>query len=338
MHRLPQAADIAGKSRGPFPALPGWWAPIGLLVAVLALTGPLRAAVPSEPAVLAPSSLLLDVARAGQRLVVAGDRGHILLSDDEGGTWRQVIVPTRAMLTGISFGDAKHGWAAGHDGVILATKDGGQNWQPQSAPGADLETVYLDTYFRDALNGFVVGAYGQCLRTRDGGATWTSLRPTEEEAHFNQISAAVDGTLYLAGESGTLLASSDEGATWRKLEVPYEGSLFGLLPLDARTLIVYGLRGHVYLSDDAGVTWAERSIPVPVLIMAGLQLKSGPIVLAGLGGNFFISRDRGRTFEGWKPADYTGGVSSLLETRDGALLAVGERGVVRLKLPEVSRP
>ena len=337
MHRLPQAVDPAGKSRGSFPVLPGCRAPAGLLLAILALTCPLRAAESSEPAVLASRSLLLDVARAGQHLVIVGDRGHILISDNEGGTWRQVDAPTRAMLTGVAFGDARHGWAAGHDGLILATTDGGQSWHKQVS-GGDLETVYLDTHFRDNAYGFVVGAYGQCLRTMDGGATWTPLRPTEDEVHFNQISAAADGTLYLAGESGTLLASGDQGASWRKLEVPYDGSLFGLLPLDAHTLIVYGLRGHVYQSNDAGVTWAERQIPVPVLIMAGLQLKSGPIVLAGLGGNFFISRDRGLTFEGWKPADYTGGVASLLETSDGALLAVGERGVVRLKLPEAPQP
>jgi photosystem II stability/assembly factor-like uncharacterized protein len=277
------------------------------------------------------------VARAGQHLVVVGDRGHVLLSDDEGASWRQVVVPTRAMLTGVAFGDANHGWAAGHDGVILATTDGGQSWHRQES-GGDLETVFLDTHFRDSGYGFVVGAYGQCLRTHDGGKSWTPLRPIEDEAHFNQISAGADGTLYLSGESGTLLASGDQGATWRRLEVPYDGSLFGLLPLDSRKLIVYGLRGRVFMSDDAGATWTPRQVPVPVLIMAGMRLKSGPIVLAGLGGNFFISRDLGRTFAGWKPAEYTGGVSGLLETNDGALLAVGENGVVRLKLPEDPKP
>ncbi len=305
------------------------------------LTGPLcpafAAAESSELAPLAAKSLLLDVARAGSQLVAVGDRGHILLSADEGGTWRQVMAPTRAMLTGVSFGDATHGWAVGHDGTILATADGGQTWQLQDS-GADLETVYLDTLFHDGSNGFTVGAYGKCLRTADAGKTWTAIKPSEDEVHFNQISSGPDGTLYLTGEGGTLLSSSDQGTTWRKLEVPYEGSLFGLLPLAARTLLVYGLRGHVFVSDDAGVTWALREIPVPVLIMAGVKLKTGPIVLAGLGGNFFISRDGGRTFLAWKPAAFTGGVASLLETADGALLATGEGGVVRLQLPEVTAP
>ena len=56
------------------------------------------------------------------------------------------------------------------------------------------------------------------------------------------------------------------------------------------------------------------------------------IVLAGAGGNFFLSKDGARTFAHWKPADYLGGVSALLETRDGALLAAGESGAARLQL------
>jgi photosystem II stability/assembly factor-like uncharacterized protein len=299
---------------------------------VLAFTVAHSAADFSEPAPLASKSLLLDAARAGSRLVAVGDRGHILLSDDEGKTWRQVVVPTRAMLTGVSFGDAQHGCAVGHDGVILTTKDAGITWVRQNS-GEGLDTVFLDVYFPDASRGFAVGAYGKCVVTSDAGVTWKPLRPSDAEAHFNQIAAGMDGSLYLPGESGTLLASRDDGRKWAQLPVPYDGSLFGLLPVSARKLLVYGLRGHVYCSDNNGVSWTHCDIDVPVLIMAGVKLRSGAVVLAGLGGNFHVSRDDGLTFTVWKPAEYNGGVSALLETSDGALLAIGELGAVRLKPP-----
>ncbi len=328
---------IAGiPQAGSFAALRVTWVRLFYLIATLA-SAIAAAALDSELAPLASRSLLLDVARAGPQLVAVGDRGHILLSSNEGGTWRQVIVPTRAMLTGVAFGDNLHGWAVGHDGAILATTDGGQSWYKQEA-GTDLETVFLDVQFLDSISGFAVGAYGKCLFTADGGKNWKPASPSANEVHFNQMAAGPDGTLYLTGENGMLLASGDQGATWRKLAVPYDGSLFGLLPLDARTLLVYGLRGHVFISDDAGATWSPREIPVPVLIMAGVHLKAGPIILAGLGGNFFISRDGARTFQSWKPAEFTGGVAGLLETHDGALLAVGESGVARLQVPEATRP
>ncbi len=282
----------------------------------------------SEPAPLASTSLLLDVARAGPRLVAVGDRGHVLLSDDEGASWRQVIVPTRAMLTGVSFGDDKHGWAVGHDGVILATADAGQTWSSQNA-AVDIETVFLDVFFRDALHGLVVGAYGKCLLTVDGGKSWQPAAPVPDDVHVNQVAAG--DMLYLAGEAGTLLISADAAKPWKKCTVPYEGSLFGVVPLDSRNLLVYGLRGRVFASQDAGVTWSPRETPMPVLIMAGLQLRSRVIVLAGLGGNFSLSRDGGHTFTAWKPSVDTGGVAGLLETTDGAIVAVGEKGVNRLE-------
>ena len=304
-----------------------------LFVVALAFPSTLPAAeVSSELAPLAAKSLLLDVARAGDRLVAVGDRGHVLLSDDEGKSWRQVVVPTRAMLTGVSFGDAQHGWAVGHDGVILATTDAGQTWVHQDT-GQDLETILLDVFFSDPLHGLAVGAYGKCLLTMDGGKSWQPAAAIPDEAHLNQIAPTSTDALYLAGEAGTLLTSSDARQPWRKIEVPYEGSLFGALPLGDHKLIVYGLRGHVFVSADDGATWTEREMPVAVLVMAGVRLKSGVIVLAGAGGNFFLSKDDAKTFGHWKPAEYLGGVSALLETKDGALLAAGESGVARLQLP-----
>lgn len=308
-----------------------WW-----FAAFLTLTFPFTlsasATQTSEPAPLAAKSLLLDLTRAGTRLVAVGDRGHVLLSDDEGATWRQIIVPTRAMLTGVTFGSATHGWAVGHDGVILATTDAGLTWARQES-GQDLETVLLDVLFTDATHGFAVGAYGKFLVTTDGGKIWLPRSASEEEMHFNQIAAGPDGTLYLSGEMGTLLSSRDGGNQWQKLEVPYDGSLFGLLALDKNSLLVHGLRGHVYASTDAGASWTPRETAVPALIMGAVRLKSGVIVLGGLGGNFHVSRDGGATFISWQPETYNGSVSTLLEAQDGSLLVVGEKGAGRLTLP-----
>jgi photosystem II stability/assembly factor-like uncharacterized protein len=293
--------------------------------------GAARAAESSELAPLASKSLLLDVARAGSRLVAVGDRGHVLLSDDEGRTWRQVIVPTRAMLTAVSFGDAQHGWAVGHDGAVLVTTDAGESWKLQFA-GAGVDVIFLDVFFSDAVHGLLAGAYGKCLLTTDGGQTWEPAATVPDEMHINQIAPTATGKLYLAGEAGTLLSSDDAHKPWHKHDVPYEGSLFGVVPLGEHALLTYGLRGHVLVSNDDGATWTERDMPAAVLIMAGLKLKSGIIVLAGAGGNFFLSTDGAKTFTHWKPAGYLGGVSALLETNDGVLLAIGEAGAARVPL------
>src|SRR5437868_2175092 len=80
-----------------------------------------------EPALisaLAARSPLLAIERAGNRVVAVGLRGHIVYSDDSGATWRQALVPVSVDLLGVSFPSPKVGWAVGHGGVVLATRDG----------------------------------------------------------------------------------------------------------------------------------------------------------------------------------------------------------------------
>ena len=347
--RFPTAAGFPGRRFCLGPLLGGTRPPDGLrtrpeatlhrmlmplctLLFTFALILPLPAQENSEPAPLAARGLLLDISNTGSKLVAVGDHGHVVISRDHGLTWTQSPTPTRVLLTGVSFPDAQHGWAVGHEGVIIATGDGGETWQRQD-DGKNLDAVWLDVLFLDTTHGFAAGAYGKFLTTIDGGKHWVAGKPSPDEVHYNRITAGTDGYLYLAGESGTLLVSNDGGKTWIKAEVPYDGSLFGVLPLDNGRIIAYGLRGHILRSDDHGANWEPENSDVKVLIMGGTRLESGAILLGGQGGNFFVSGDSGRTFRHWKPADFGTSVADLTETADGAIVTVGEAGAVRLKLP-----
>jgi photosystem II stability/assembly factor-like uncharacterized protein len=286
---------------------------------------------PSVIAPLAATSLLCDLTAAGGRLVAVGEHGHILLSDDQGRTWRQAAVPTRATLTAVNFVDARQGWAVGHLGTLLRTVDAGETWQRLTAD-LDRESVLLDVLFLNANEGFAVGAYGLFLRTRDAGATWTRSDPQPEQFHFNHIVRTADGALFLVGEAGTLLRSLDGALNWEPVPPPYQGSLFGLVPLPDGQLLVHGLRGHVFRSTNGGAGWLPVPTPLPTLLLHGLRLRNGLVVLAGQSGNFFLSRDQGRSFELWSPGG-SDGVAALLETSEGELLAVGEKGIRHLPTP-----
>jgi photosystem II stability/assembly factor-like uncharacterized protein len=124
----------------------------------------------------APDGLILGAARAGKRMVTVGDRGVILLSDDQGKTWRQAQeVPTRATLTAIFAVDEKNLWAVGHWGVILKSVDGGEHW---SLNHSDLERdqPIFTVWFADAQHGVVAGLFSLLMVTDDAGQTWTSVK------------------------------------------------------------------------------------------------------------------------------------------------------------------
>lgn len=318
----------------------------------------LALAAPAELMPLAEQSLLLDGQVIGARLVVVGERGHILLSDDAGRSWRQQPVPTRATLTSVFFVDERLGWAAGHDAVILRTTDGGESWNKVYDDIAGQRPV-LDLWFRDADTGYAIGAYGLLLVTTDGGETWQEkLFATErqdesavadtssedaaswfddpaalaEDLHLNQLRESASGRLYIAAEAGNVFRSDDGGRTWLLTAPPYEGSFFGLLPLAQESLLAYGLRGNLLFSPDAGETWTTEPTGTNATLNDAIRLQDGRIVVAGMDGILLLSKDQGRTFRAHPQPDRAG-LMRVLEAREGRLILIGTHGVRRLTLP-----
>ncbi|MGH2434883.1 MAG: YCF48-related protein [Pseudomonas sp.] len=282
----------------------------------------------------ASQSLLIDAAHAGKRLVVVGDRGHILFSDDQGKAWTQARVPTRQLLTAVFFLDDKRGWAVGHDAQILASNDGGATWSKQFED-LSRESPLLDVSFLDAQHGFAVGAYGALLETTDGGQHWQDVAErldNPDQLHLNGIAQVKDAGLFIVGEQGCMFRSGDNGQTWSKVEGPYEGSLFGVIGTSQpRTLLAYGLRGNLFRSTDFGDTWQPIELKatrgtLEFGLASATLLDDGTLVLVGNGGSVLRSHDDGQTFSVYNRADRIAlaGVSGLA---NGGLLLVGQGGV-----------
>jgi photosystem II stability/assembly factor-like uncharacterized protein len=311
---------------------------------------------------LASRSRLQAVAVAGERLVAVGQRGHIVVSDDGGKTWKQSPVPVSSDLTAVYFADAKHGWAVGHDGVVLHTADGGENWllqldgrkaneitlaamqararaDPSAAANALLaeaqryreegpDKPFLDVWFANASEGYVVGAYNLVFHTTDGGGTWQSwFDRTDNPRFFNLYAIRPAGNgLFIAGEGGLLLKLDTATGRFRSQAMPYNGSLFGMV--DARNaMLAFGLRGNVFRSDDGGTTWSRVDAGLAATVVAGAHTAQGWTMLADSGGRVSATHDGGRTFHPLtiaRPVPLTG----LAETGDGRLALTGPRGVL----------
>ena len=311
------------------------------------------AATPAVMAPLAGRSLLLDLAWAGERAVVVGERGHVLVSDDRGASWKQVPVPASAGLTAVYFADAQHGWAVGHDELILRTGDGGLTWE-MTHLDVEVGQPLLDVWFADADRGIAVGAYGAMYSSGDGGRSWTAVAfepeplggsdpvpaPDEYEEdvglgfdfHLNAIVPGPGATVYLAAEAGRLFRSDDGGGTWRELPSPYDGSFYGILPLDGESLLAFGLRGNVFRSEDGGQSWTQVETGTTALLNAAIRPAPDLVLMAGLAGVMLVSQDGGRSFT-FTQQDDRKGLSSLLWLGNGEVIVAGEGGVRRLAVP-----
>jgi photosystem II stability/assembly factor-like uncharacterized protein len=284
------------------------------------------------PARLAPESLLLGVARYGERLLAVGERGHVLVSTDGGGSWTQSKVETRALLTAVYMHDDRLAWAVGHDAVVVRTRDGGATWQ-RVHQEPEVERPLLDVWFADEERGLATSAYGELLATRDGGSSWQrrALRDGDD-FHLNRLAAAADGALYVAAEAGHLYRSDDGGTTWLALPSPYEGSWFGALPLAEGPLLVFGLRGRLFSSADRGGSWKRIETGTEATLLCGLETSPGRFVIAGMEGTLvFGSGATGPVRTEERPDRRA--IVALAQGPGGSLLLFGEGGVRRIEAP-----
>lgn len=312
------------------------------------------AARPSIIAPLAVRSLLIDLAQAGNRVFAVGERGHVLYSTDDGQTWTQVQVPGSANLTAVYFTDDKHGWAVGHAEMILRTEDGGDSWQRvHFAP--EIQQPLLDVWFADGERGLAIGAYGVIYASADGGRVWSQMRfepeslpgaepvPVEEddmeaevdlgfEFHLNAIARGPGQRLYIGAEAGRIFRSDDDGATWRELPSPYDGSFYGILPLDGDALLAFGLRGNLFRSEDGGMTWVAIPTGTIALLTSGARIDADTVVISGMAGVLLVSTDGGRNFTLTQQDDRKA-ISAVLPSGDGELVVAGEGGARRLPMP-----
>lgn len=311
------------------------------VLSILFLAAPAQAQNPAEPGVRyaiesqkAATSLLLDIAHAGKRLVAAGDRGHILYSDDGGSSWTQAKVPTRQLLTAVYFADEQHGWAVGHDALILATTDGGQTWT-QQYENREGEVPLLDVWFENPQHGFATGAYGVLLETTDGGANWEDVADrldNEDGSHLNAIAEIPGSGLFIVGEMGGMFRSADMGEIWERVESPYQGSFFGVVGGgEPGVVVAFGLRGNLFRSTDFGDSWqAIQLLDDGDVVESGLadgnRLADGRIVVVGHGGTVLSSEDNGQSFTLFSRPDRRS-LSGVVSNPDGNLILVGQGGV-----------
>ncbi len=313
-----------------------------LVSALFALYAPRALAAPA----VSPSeqaSLYTDIIQAGSRMLAVGQHGHIIFSDNHGRNWSWANTPVNALLTAVYFVDGQHGWATGHDGVILHTQDGGTHWQLQhdgltlakdqgqervktavanlDAAESRLKTArangdqninfeleyndakvslelarasvnqpeadpFMDIWFGNTRFGIAVGAFGLVKMTQDGGKNWQDISErldNFEQFHFYAVTANTKGQILIAGEGGSLFRSDDRGRHWQRLELPYEGSLFGVTALSDTEVITYGLQGSLLYSADFGNHWRAIETGVTTSLFNASPLENSTLIVGDAG-------------------------------------------------------
>lgn len=352
---------------------------LGMLLAAMSLPATLASAttydvlkLPAAPTEIAARAPLFVVKKFGDRYFAAGERGHIIYSDDHGKTWTQAEVPVRSTLLDIDFVNEQQGWAVGHEGVILHSADGGKTWELQYdglrygeeglayyqklaeenpddelyqyligemefaiSQGADKPFFGVNMY--DEKHGHVAGAYGMLMVTFDGGKHWEHRLHNVDNESFNHIfdfaPLPEPGRFFLTGEAGLLLIGDvNKERAERVHSVPWEGSFFATIDAADGAIVLGGLRGRMFRTATEGESWTVVEKPPTSAIVAETRLSDGMLVAAGVAGEILTSTDNGLSFA-MDPASGTVGlIFDIAEGDDHSLLVAGPKGIKTVTL------
>lgn len=292
-----------------------------------------RLQVPAQVTERATQSLLLDIARAGERLVAVGEQGLVLLSDDGGDHWRQAEVPVSVLLTALSFADEQQGWAVGHDGTVLHSTDGGASWSLQ-LDGNRINALRVEQ-LEAQLNALSLEAEADpVVQENLEYALDDALFALEDGPNMPLLDVWFADPLhgFVLGAYGQLLQTRDGGNSWQtlghRLPNPDRFHLNSLLATSAGDLYIAGEAGLLLRSGDRGNSWEALESPYEGSLFAMAELDG--LWLMGLRGNLFHSLDG----EHWQAQelDATATLNGALAV-DNKLLLLGQGGLLQVGGP-----
>jgi len=306
---------------------------------------------------------ILALATVKGRVIGVGLRGLIVVSDNGGLTWRQVPVPVQSDLTAVTFPTDRHGWAVGHDGIILTTGDAGETWTKQfdgkmattvlpeyyqkrvEAGDASMQSYleqtrrnvkipaalpYLSVYFENEHTGYVVGSFGMILITQDGGKTWEPwLHHVDNDRFFNLNDIRqIGSTLYMVGERGIIWKLDKTKQRFNSVTTGYRGSFFAIAGNGDRLLAV-GLGGTAFRSADGGATATWQSVNIGTHALTAITNTHDGLLplIASQNGELFIGDADWQTFRSLpvdQPIQLT---SSVIAVGDDRIIMAGYDGI-----------
>ena len=172
------------------------------------------------------------------------------------GSWININSPVTTDLRICCFTDENNAWAAGDEGVIIHSSDGGNTFELQNST---INFYINDIYFLNSRLGWAVAneflfSGTTILKTTNSGINWIGERFPDSSKFFKTIYFLDSLTGYMGGFAGAIYKTSNGGISWQENLI--DSSEFSSYPVSkinfATPSLGFACGGY---TDIAGVIW-----------------------------------------------------------------------------------
>ncbi len=243
-----------------------------------------------------------------------------------------------ATINAVQMIDNRMGIAVADSGYIIATNDGGSNWNVVTRvdsvinlhdiyvkPNGDIfitgdkssifygkdvnnlsvirlngDFALFDIDFIDEVTGFILGNKGLILKTVNGGKSWRNISSSVTELLYEMKFLPDKNTGFIVGKRGVVLKTTDGGDTWNKMKQFTTKYLKSIDFLNEKVGLIVGGGGSIFRTDDGGENWSGLEFKEVRGLNKVLFVKDDMAIISANKGMLLISNDSGYS---WKLFD-----------------------------------
>ena len=211
----------------------------------------------------------------------------------------------------------------GSAGVVVTSKDNGENWSRQILPGhpplIDITSCPDGSY--------VILDFGHHIWvSSDNAKTWNK-KPIDSTEVPQAISCDPKNQIWVVASFSTILSSKNMGESWKTQSLDEDLMLTSLQFINETIAFAIGEFGTVLKSSDGGETWGYLDpLPGEFYPQASYFKDAETGWVVGLRGKILHTKDGGNSWQ-FQPTNIDAPLYGI-KASDSALFAVGDTGMV----------
>ncbi len=273
-----------------------------------------------------------DLSLYGTNQVFACGQWGVLYNTSVGATaWNQLFQGRESSIKDIFFINTMTGWAANNSNVVLATTNGGLNWQTTGFGNMPGKT---HLYFLNSSTGFVLGSPSNDAgtersigKTTNGGLNFTETFVPAVNSNGIQFVNANDGFAMFeeASENAALYRTTNAGDNWQLVNSA-NNNFIGFYFTTQLNGWMCGINGGMMKTTNGGINWSPQTTGVTEYLYS-VYFQNGNFGWACGTGGRIIATTNGGTSWSIQSSGTTSPLTDIKFTSTTNGICVGDNGV-----------